>query len=116
VAALVVSAALNADTFEVATTLWNDTAIRDSVVAAAQRTSEQPLPDDIEVVKQQLTELPLPLGWQSLPGDALEWLTKIVGLLITALALSLGAPFWFGALNKLVRVRDSGEPPDTSGR
>jgi hypothetical protein len=79
-----------------------------------RRPSEQPLPDDIEVVKQQLTELPLPLGWHSAPDDALEWLTKIVGLLITALALSLGAPFWFDALNKLVRVRDSGRSPDTS--
>jgi hypothetical protein len=111
--ALVVSAALNADTFEVTTTLWNDTAIRESVVAAAQRASDQPLPDDIEVVKQQLTELALPLGWQSVPNDPLGWFTKIGGLLATALALSFGAPFWFDTLNKLIRVRDSGGSPAT---
>ena len=72
------------------------------------------MPDDIEVIKQELTELPLPLGWQAAPDDVLEWLTKIVGLMVTALALSLGAPFWFDALNRLVSVRDSGKSPDAS--
>jgi hypothetical protein len=113
--ALVVSVALNADTLEVTTTLWNDTAIRESVVAAAQQASQQPLSDDINVLKKQLTELPLPLGWEAIPDSASEWLAKIVGLLVTTLALSFGAPFWFDALNKLIRVRDSGASPDTTG-
>jgi hypothetical protein len=34
------------------------------------------------------------------------------GILITALALSLGAPFWFGLLNKLLVLRGSGKNPD----
>ncbi|TMI64371.1 MAG: hypothetical protein E6H07_00200 [Bacteroidetes bacterium] len=33
---------------------------------------------------------------------------KIIGWLITALAISLGAPFWFDLLNKLVKMRESG--------
>jgi uncharacterized membrane protein YphA (DoxX/SURF4 family) len=32
------------------------------------------------------------------------------GLLITALALSLGAPFWFDLLGKVARLRGSGPP------
>ena len=38
---------------------------------------------------------------------------QIVGWLITGLALSLGAPFWFDLLNKLVNVRHSMHKPDS---
>lgn len=40
-------------------------------------------------------------GWETFAG----WL-------ITALAISLGAPFWFDLLNKLVQLRSSGKKPD----
>lgn len=36
---------------------------------------------------------------------------KIAGWLLTALALSLGAPFWFDTLNKVMKLRTSGEVP-----
>lgn len=39
---------------------------------------------------------------------------KIIGLLMTAFALSLGAPFWFDMLNKVVRLRNSGVKEDRS--
>jgi hypothetical protein len=35
----------------------------------------------------------------------------LVGLLLTTLALSLGAPFWFDILNKIVNVRAVGRTP-----
>jgi len=38
----------------------------------------------------------------------LTW-TKLFGFLITAIAISLGAPFWFDLLNKLVSLRASGK-------
>ena len=39
---------------------------------------------------------------------------KIVGLLPTAVALSLGAPFWFDTLSRFVNVRGSGPAPAKS--
>jgi hypothetical protein len=39
------------------------------------------------------------------------WLLKTIGLLITALAVTLGAPFWFDLLNKLVNLRGAGPKP-----
>ena len=33
---------------------------------------------------------------------------KLIGWLLTALAISLGAPFWFDLLNKFVKLRESG--------
>ncbi|HVV56408.1 MAG TPA: hypothetical protein VHC47_13830, partial [Mucilaginibacter sp.] len=40
---------------------------------------------------------------------------KLPGFLITALAISLGAPFWFDLLNKFVNLRASGKKPEDSG-
>jgi len=36
-----------------------------------------------------------------------SWRNNIVGYLLTALAISLGAPFWFDLLNKLIKLRGS---------
>lgn len=59
----------------------------------------------------------LPLGWSGDPligGSASSfaaWLQKVVGLTITALAVCLGAPFWFNLLNNLASVRNTLKPP-----
>ena len=56
----------------------------------------------------------LPIGWSERPAseakstsseEFLRWGSRILGWLLTALAVSLGAPFWFDLLNKLVNVR-----------
>ena len=36
-----------------------------------------------------------------------NWLMKAVGILLTSLLLSLGAPFWYGALQNLLRLRST---------
>ena len=38
--------------------------------------------------------------------------SRLLGLILTAFALSLGAPFWFGILNKLVSLRSAGVKPE----
>ncbi|HXH39509.1 MAG TPA: hypothetical protein VNN08_12840 [Thermoanaerobaculia bacterium] len=43
------------------------------------------------------------------------WLLVLVGWLITALAVSLGAPFWFDMLNKIIVVRSTVKPQEKSG-
>jgi hypothetical protein len=37
---------------------------------------------------------------------------KSIGLLMTAAALTLGAPFWFDLLGKVARVRSAGVRPE----
>jgi hypothetical protein len=39
-------------------------------------------------------------------------LAKVTGLLISIMAVSMGAPFWFDILNKLVNIRLVGKRPD----
>lgn len=61
--------------------------------------------------------LGLPLGWKGDFGETLGkgpghhafWL-KSVGLLLTALALSFGAAFWFDLLSQLVKLRSAVKP------
>ena len=47
-----------------------------------------------------------------LPRTGSAWLMKISGLLITMIALSQGAPFWFDLLKKVVNLRLAGDAPD----
>jgi hypothetical protein len=66
---------------------------------------------------------PLPIGWHfdstapasSAPKTAWAriWggLTTVAGWLLTGLALSLGAPFWFDLLSKFINIRGAGEKP-----
>ncbi len=68
----------------------------------------------------------LPIGWpipelqghaaaSASPPSAISWIIRVVGWILTALALSLGAPFWFDLLNKLVSVRYGMRKPDAKG-
>jgi hypothetical protein len=45
-------------------------------------------------------------------GSIREDKTRLLGFFITALALSLGAPFWFDLLGKIVAIRTSGVKPE----
>jgi hypothetical protein len=45
------------------------------------------------------------------PDNTTGWIFKGIGLLITALATSKGAPFWFDVLNKIINVRLAGVNP-----
>jgi hypothetical protein len=94
---------INADSINVATTLWREAPIRAAVVEQAGAVAAEGQPDTEEAVDQlrDLEDLNLPLGWvigdlaegdpRGLPDSVPEVLTKLLGLLITALALSFGA-------------------------
>jgi hypothetical protein len=58
----------------------------------------------------------MPLGWTNADlrrlfpegnptGAALAWIGKLAGLLASAFAVSLGAPFWFDLFNRLTKAR-----------
>lgn len=135
---VVVAVVLNVDTLEILSRLSSDPELRQAVVAAAiervetgQGDDEAPsaqaeFEDEFRQAKQALLQLEPLLGWRasSLPdaegrgaGDWIWWtLLKLVGLLATAIALSLGAPFWFDVLQKLVRIRASVSQADVEKR
>jgi hypothetical protein len=120
---LSIAVAVNADSIAVGQSLWQDASVRAQMVASAnvlvagnpQQTAGQPVQtsDVVKAIESAENELrPLPIGWTGrLPADALAWLIKVFGLVLTALALSLGAPFWFDLLSQFMTLRSSGERP-----
>ena len=52
---------------------------------------------------------------ESKPGSSSPWGSiagHLIGWTLTALALSLGAPFWFDTLNRFMNIRNAGRAPD----
>jgi hypothetical protein len=133
VIAVVVTSAVNADTIQIAKTLANDAALREALVAQAQEFAKNPpqasqgaggqpqsasaagaSQSHADIIKENtvtLQNLGLKLGWQGESQARIDWVNKIFGLLLTALAVSMGAPFWFDTLNRIIAVRASGKPP-----
>ena len=77
---------------------------------ASLRKLEFMINDQIESVKS-----PLGLGWKNVDWSEVTWydvVLKLLGWTVTALAVSLGAPFWFDLLRKLVNIRSSGNKPE----
>lgn len=123
--ALAVVGLFNADTLMIANSLSRDDMIRTAVVSAAEEAINQPVSTESELsltrikqLQEELQKLPLPIGWslvqgssREVPRDLQAWVTKVLGLLFTVIAVSLGAPFWFDVLNKFVNLRSSGEKP-----
>jgi hypothetical protein len=124
---LTVALLLNGDSITIASGLANDKPMRDSVVAAAQvYARENPSvpattaqPDAVlKPFLNTISGLGLPIGWdprdiETVPGripTGWGWLQKLLGCLVTAAAVSLGAPFWFDMLNKVIDVRSSLKP------
>lgn len=122
VAATVV-VAVNGDSIRVAKSLWEDAALRSQIAeAAVELVEDTGLADDLADLTVISAELrPLPIGWDfDAPGWSDDWyrspsgwIAKVFGLLFTAMAVTLGAPFWFDLLSKFIKVRGSGGVPKT---
>jgi hypothetical protein len=125
--ALVLAVAVNADTFAIGQRLWKDDALRTAVVATANKglgsqdkaaacakLGKNPTAVDVAAsCVDQVQQLKLPIGWANGAPHGWGYGSKLIGLLITAFALTLGAPFWFDLLGKVATLRGTG--PATPG-
>jgi hypothetical protein len=103
----------------------NQGAASDAGKVDAAKLKEQ-LQSDVEVFNQVTTSALLPLGWKHpwhfyedyfrvAPKDAFfSAVTLAAGWLMTALAISFGAPFWFDTLNRFMVVRSTVKPQEKS--
>ncbi|MCK8786722.1 hypothetical protein M0638_20325 [Roseomonas sp. NAR14] len=65
-------------------------------------------------LQSELGSIGLPLGWPKgwpWQDPKFDWLTSVLGWLLTAVAAMLGAPFWFDTLQTFVNVRAAGPKP-----
>jgi hypothetical protein len=107
IAAAVLVVVLNANSFRIAQTLWNDPSKRAAIVAKAGTAESAQNPNEA------INDLPLPIGWSN-GYHSWGWVWMVVGMLITLGAISLGAPFWFDVLSRFSRIRQTGTPPPAS--
>jgi hypothetical protein len=130
--AIVLVVLANADTLTLANRLARDGALRAAITTATQKIGENLKNENVQAARQALLEesekLNLPLGWidpkvngkedpfafERMPDTASGWAWKVLGLLVSVLAVSLGAPFWFDTLSSFMNVRGAGKVPDTS--
>jgi hypothetical protein len=136
---LVLAVFFNIDTVHVVARLYLDKELRDEVVVAAEQYTKQVTPDVIAtcpklsadearknpkcapvrslakaISERSATFGTLPIGWQSTQLAAVfsrEFPQRVLGWLLTAIAISLGAPFWFDLLNRFVNLRHTIERP-----
>jgi hypothetical protein len=117
---------LNVDSLMIIRELWNDEALRTAVAAEAQKQAETPQAMDkckdkdlLNCVTTSIRSANMPpIGWagdgvRALPESS-GWLWKALGILISSVAVAMGAPFWFDLLNKVVNLRLTGTPPPDS--
>jgi hypothetical protein len=108
---LVLVIALNANTIQMVDSLYRDPARRDVIVAQAGNAPASA--DASEALSRLDSNFSPPLGWAHNGGYSGPWTVAVApaGWLLTFLAISLGAPFWFDTLSKLARIRTTGTPP-----
>jgi hypothetical protein len=133
---LLIAVGLNVDTVHVSERLWADAPLRSAVleqvkkvppppattttVAGAPVTEAPPttaaaLGAQVQSIQNGLSQvgaLHLPLGWAPAERPKSYWVA-VLGWLLTAIALSLGAPFWFDLLNKVTSLRGGGTKETT---
>lgn len=78
-------------------------------------------------LRQQIESLGLPIGWRAAPAQNQDyrqfpglnlnlWRSTLgfhlLGWIISIFAVSLGAPFWFDILNKIISIRSTGRAPE----
>lgn len=140
---LALAVILNVDTLRATTKLWNDPVLREHLV---QEAGNQPKLQNPQAPKDQkdantsenmakaeqsvmalYSEKGMPIGWSQdalMAWKSTGWLRLwsvfivLVGWLFTAIAVSLGAPFWFDFLNKTLNLnaRLNGPKPSKSAK
>jgi hypothetical protein len=121
--------AFNVDTINITQVLWRAPSQQAAIAGAAGNAAGATI-DDVSTSVRDVAALNLPLGWTAphMDGDRpgttvtstdprrVPWtvggvLMKVLGLAVTAIALSFGATFWFDVLGKVARLRNTGDRP-----
>ncbi len=136
---LIVAVLFNVNTIEVITRMYTDPQMRAATLSVAEQIIREDmvnqgrainpdsLKDKVAYLRTKLSPLNLPIGYDLHQQGGIEGVSgkkvsqtkgyydfaaaSVIGWLITALALSFGAPFWFDALKSMVNIRSSGLSP-----
>ena len=122
VIAAIVTIAANADTIHIGRRLRSDPVVRNAIVEQAKIHAQQDPGGNKDVLSpEERASLGGVLGWQGFTTDKsgdgfLDWFERVIGWILTIVAVSLGAPFWFDILNKFMNLRTAGKSPDETAK
>lgn len=136
---LLTAVVMNVDALYVMGRMTTDKALRETIVTAAAKTSNPEGKDAAKLAddaRDALTAVGMPMGWvasatspnvfgytpvqncargkQAECGQPYNLMQLLIGWLITAIAVMLGAPFWFDLLNKFMVIRSTVKPHEKS--
>jgi hypothetical protein len=133
VVAVLLTLLTSADTLAIAQKLWENPSLRAEAVKLAEQRAEMPRPtvkveyfDPDDPLNPSIAKEPqdsLTADEQSILGKLIGWekpltaysvgelLRHLPGWFLTAVAVALGAPFWFDVLNKFMKLRNTGRVP-----
>lgn len=133
--ALAVALVFNIDSLMITNTLWSNSAARTQLETTSAALAKATPPGQIApppslsspAVIQARSQVMSLIGWagpidprrqdykssdtHAFPAGFGAWIGKLIGLLISAMAACLGAPFWFGVLSKIMDIRNAGASP-----
>ncbi len=122
VIAVIVAVGLNASALRIVERLEKEPTVRATLVAQAEAAKEEVTTEDNlkeagkaasgAYDKLEAMKVPLLWGGENVPSGVSGWVTNVLGWLLTIVAISLGAPFWFDALGKLANLRTTGKKPE----
>jgi hypothetical protein len=112
--AILTAVAMNVDIVQVARFLYTNDSARQLVVANAQAAATDTAftNQTYKAARASLDAQNMPIGWNAAKRE--KWWLHIPGWLATALAASMGAPFWFDLLNKIMVIRSTVKPHEKS--
>jgi hypothetical protein len=107
--AILLTVTTNADTVKISRTLWKSPTLRAIYVDSAKNQGVSTTSQD------ELDKLESVLGWSNQQFyDWHQWPQRLIGWILTIVAVSLGAPFWFDMLNKMMNIRSAGKKPEST--
>lgn len=126
--ALAVTVGLNVNTITIADYLYRNDAQRAALLARAESAATDTafLNQNYAEVKKELDSMSMPIGWTAgwgaprrgaEPGSEGFWnnfIAPIFGWLLTAFAATMGAPFWFDVLKRVMVIRSAVKPDENS--
>lgn len=119
-----IAVVLNVNTIGISQRLWASAPLRTAVVEQSKKlpppttTPDGSFGDAIEDVQESfkdVSDLQLPMGWAEGQRPSSPVIAAL-GWLLTAAALSLGAPFWFDLLGRVAALRNTGSPEKTPAK
>ncbi len=127
---LALAATMDIDVFHLTSTAWRDHAatarLVDQIEEHFKPLSDKPFDQLSDAERKQLYDAtaaavtalqgeraaqPM-FAWQGSPADTGDKALKLVGWLLAAFGISLGAQFWFNILSETLKLRAAGKKPD----